>query len=116
MGTYSIKATLYDDIPVVFVIDSKAKNVVIPKRLFNELRVKGLIQPSDMRGKGLYWLRDDEVTKNTRNFNIRRLKIGQTVIKNVLASTKEDDSTFLLGQSALKELKPWSIDTQKKCI
>jgi hypothetical protein len=49
-------------------------------------------------------------------FNIQKLKIGNTVLTNIKGGVGNDNSPILLGQSALKQLEPWHIDTRQKLL
>ena len=94
-----------------FIIDSGAGLVYISEPLFQKLRASGSIQRSDMLGEGYSRIADGTLVK-IRLFNIKELQIGNTVLHNVKGAVGGKNASILLGQSALKQLEPWHIDTK----
>jgi clan AA aspartic protease (TIGR02281 family) len=111
-GVYQTPVTLNGKVQLEFIIDSGASLVYIPNHIFEQLRANGSISNSDILGKGKSRIANGDIV-DTLIINISKLKIGQTEIENVKAAVGGDRSSILLGQSALKRLEPWSLDTQK---
>lgn len=111
-GVYQTPVTLNGKVQLEFIIDSGASLVYIPNHVFEQLKANGSISNSDILGKGKSQIANGDIV-DILIINISKLKIGQTEIKNVKAAVGGDRSAILLGQSALKKLEPWSLDTQK---
>jgi|GEM_PF-2757708 len=111
-GVYQTPVTLNEKVQLEFIIDSGASLVYIPNHIFEQLKANGSINSSDILGKGKSQIANGDIV-DTLIINISKLKIGQTEIENVKAAVGGDRSAILLGQSALKRLEPWSLDTQK---
>jgi hypothetical protein len=109
---YYIPATLNDKIHLEFVIDSGAGIVYIPDYVFKKLKAAGSIHNSDILGQGKSKIANGTLV-DTLFFNIRKLKIGKTILENIKGGVGSNGSSILLGQSALKKLEPWSIDTKR---
>ncbi len=111
-GVYQTPVTLNEKVQLEFVIDSGASLVYIPNHVFEQLKANGSISSSDILGKGKSQIANGDIV-DILIINISKLKIGQTEIENIKAAVGGDRSAILLGQSALKKLEPWSLDTQK---
>jgi len=111
-GVYYTPVTLNGKMQLECVVDSGASLVHLPYHVFKELKDKGSIKDSDILGKGKSQIANGDII-DIMIINIQKLKIGQTEIKNVRAGVGGDKSSMLLGQSALKKVEPWSLDTQK---
>lgn len=110
-GVYHTQVTVNDILEMEFIVDSGAANVYLPQNVYERLRTEGSAGSYDIKGRGTSVIASGD-TIDVLIINIKTLKIGQTEIQNVLASVGKG-GTPLLGQSALKKLEPWSIDTQK---
>ncbi len=116
MGIYNLPVTINDAIKLNFIIDTGASHVTIPSDVLKTLMRTGTIQKSDMLGIAEYKLADGNTEKNTV-FNIRKMKIGNKYIYNIKASaSKHENTPLLLGQSALRKLEPWKIDSKRDLI
>jgi len=111
-GVYQTPVTLNGKVQLEFIIDSGASLVYIPNHIFEQLKANGSISSSDILGKGKSQIANGDIV-DILIINISKLKIGQTEIENVRAAVGGNRSAILLGQSALKRLEPWSLDTQK---
>ncbi len=111
-GVYYTPGVLNDNVQVEFVVDSGASMVYIPNYIFKQLKANGSIKRSDILGKGQSRIANGDIV-DILIINIQKIKIGQTEIENVKAGVGGDNSSILLGQSALKRFEPWSLDTTK---
>jgi clan AA aspartic protease (TIGR02281 family) len=101
-GVYHIKATINGEIPLKFVVDSGAADVVLPEYVAQTLFANGSLERSDILGKSTYTFADGG-TKTGTVINLKSITIGNVTIKNIRASILSGDNTaLLLGQSALK--------------
>ena len=111
-GVYYIPGTLNDKVQVEFVVDSGASMVYMPNHIFEQLKANGSVKKSDILGIGKSRIANGDIV-DILIINIQKLKIGQTEIENVKAGVGGNNSSILLGQSALKRLEPWSLDTKR---
>ncbi len=114
-GVYHAPITLNNSVRLEFVVDSGAATLYMPNDVFRTLVRTGTIQESDILGEGRSETATGEIVNNII-VNIRQLRVGNEVIYNVKASIGGQDSSLLLGQSALKKLEPWSLNTQQKIL
>ncbi|MEA3491014.1 MAG: retropepsin-like aspartic protease [Campylobacterota bacterium] len=114
-GVYYTPVTLNDTIELEFVIDSGASLVYIPDHVFEQLKADNSIENSDILGKGQSRIANGDIV-DIIIINIKKLTIGQTEITNIKAGVGINGSLVLLGQSALKRLEPWSLDTKKSIL
>lgn len=114
--TYSVPVTINDAIRLNFIVDSGASDVTIPYDVFSTLRRTGTITSKDILEEKKFEMANGAIEKYYA-FNIRQLKIGNQYIYNIqAAASKHVDGALLLGQSALKKLEPWGLDTSKDII
>jgi len=100
-----------DRITLDFTIDSGAADVVIPADVFSTLSRTGTITSKDMMASQVYELADGS-RQEARRFRIRKLKIGNLELRNIVGSVTPAGGTLLLGQSFLSHLPSWSIDNR----
>jgi predicted aspartyl protease len=70
---------------------------------------------SDFLDTKTYVLADGSKVKS-RRFRIKSLKVGDTVVENVMGSVAPVQGSLLLGQSFLEHFKSWSIDNTKHAL
>jgi hypothetical protein len=114
-NVYYAQVTLNDTLHLPFVIDSGASLVFISNSVFEKLKASGSIQNSDILQEGYSTIANGKRIR-IRYINIRKLKIGNTVLSNIKGAVGGEGHTLLLGQSALKKLEPWHIDTRQKVL
>ena len=111
-GVYHTPGTLNGKVQLEFVVDSGASLVYIPNYVLKQLKASGTVEDSDIIGRGKSQLANGDIV-DILIVNIKKLKIGQSEIKNVKAGVGGDNASILLGQSALRRFEPWHIDTQR---
>lgn len=111
-GVYHTPVTLNKSVRLEFVIDTGAASVLIPNDVFMTLLRTRTISESDLLGSSKVETATGEVI-DVVNVNIRDLTIGSQTIYNVEASIGGGNANLLLGQSALRKLEPWSLNTSK---
>lgn len=115
-GVYHVKAAINGGISLTFVVDSGAADVVLPEYIGKTLFASGTLTKSDIVGTAKYTLANGSPQFGTV-VNLKFLRIGDVVIKNVRASILPGDSaSFLLGQSALKKLGSWRINVESSLL
>jgi aspartyl protease family protein len=111
-GVYLVKATINSELKLTFIVDSGAADVTLPESIGKALFANGSITKSDILGVQEYVLANG-VSHSGTVVNLKSLTIGDVTINNVRASIfPGDDTSLLLGQSALKKLGVWRINTK----
>jgi predicted aspartyl protease len=111
-GIYLVPVRINDTITLPFVIDSGASEVAIPSDVFLTLTRSGSIGASDALGTGIYKLADGS-TQKSECFLLREVRIGNRVIKDVVANVAPVSGDPLLGQSFLSKLALWILDNSR---
>ena len=114
-GVYMVPVLINDTITLRFIVDSGAADVSIPADVVRTLMRTGTISESDFIGAKTYTLADGSTTSST-TFRIRSLKVGDTVLQNVMGSIANTKGDLLLGQSFLGRFKSWSIDNANHAL
>lgn len=103
-GVYLIPVLINDVLQMKFIIDSGASDVSISPDVVLTLIKTETIKKRDWLPGKQYQLADGSIVQSDR-FNIRTLKIGNRILKNVACSISNSiDAPMLLGQSALEQL------------
>jgi predicted aspartyl protease len=114
-GTFVVPVLINNAITLDFVVDSGAADVSIPADVVLTLTRTGTINNADFIGSATYILADGSKVPSKR-FRIRSLKLGNTVIENVVGSIAPVEGSLLLGQSFLGRFKSWSIDNSTHAL
>jgi clan AA aspartic protease (TIGR02281 family) len=110
-GVYSVPVQVNGALTVDFVLDTGASVVMIPADVALALKRTGTLEPSHERGVTEYELADGS-TVTHRRVVLRTLTIGSRTLRNVEGVIGSVRSTLLLGQTALRQLEPWRLDTK----
>ena len=114
-GGYVVPVLIDNTITLNFVVDSGASDVTIPSDVVTTLMRTGALKQSDFLDTQTYVLADGSKVPS-RTFRIQSLKIGDTVVENVIGSVAPAQGSLLLGQSFLGHFKSWSIDNTKHAL
>ena len=115
-GTYLLPVRINDAITLEFLLDTGATDVTIPADVFLTLTRTGTVRTSDLIGSGTYALADGSKQRTDR-FLLRELRMGDHIIRNVVASVQPASSDYpLLGQSFLAKLPTWTIDNERHVL
>ncbi len=114
-GTFVVPVVINDKITLNFTIDSGASDVSIPAHVFFMLTRAGTVSQSDFLDTRVYELANGS-KQTARRIRIRSLRVGNTEIRDVVASVSPQEGISLLGQSFLSRLKSWSIDNQRQTL
>ncbi len=109
-GIYVVPGVINGVLSVKFAVDTGASDVAIPADIVASLVQGGFIEQSDFLGEQTYRIADGS-TRSTRTFRIRSLQVGNVVIEDVRGSVLPEKAAPLLGQTFLRRLKSWSMDT-----
>jgi TPR repeat protein len=104
-GIHVVPVLINGAITLDFAVDSGAADVTIPANVVSRLA----LADADFIGQRRYQLADGSTTV-LKTFRIRSLKVGDTVVEDVIGSVLPGQGFPLLGQSFLRHFKSWSID------
>ncbi len=110
-GVYTIPVGINGAVTLSFILDTGASTVLIPADVALTLMRTGTISESDIGETMQAVLADGSVVEKLQ-VNLRSLQIGSVTLHNVEAIVGGHTSSLLLGQSALRRLEPWSLDTR----
>lgn len=108
-GTFKVPVLINGIIPLHFTVDSGASDVTIPADVVMTLMRTGTIVDDDFLGDQIYVLADGSRIKSKR-FRIRQLKVGDSVVHNVVGSVADVRGSLLLGQSFLSRFRKVSFN------
>jgi clan AA aspartic protease (TIGR02281 family) len=114
-GTFLVPVTINDRLTLMFIVDSGATDVSIPADVVLTLMRTGTLSRGDFLGETSYTLADGS-TVPSQAFRIRSLKVGDTVLENVIGGLAPAEAEPLLGQSFLGRFKSWSIDNNERVL
>lgn len=110
-GVYSVPVQVNGALAIDFVLDTGASMVMIPADVALTLKRTGTVTAADELQKAEYELADGSVVEH-RRIVFRTLQIGSRTLRDVEGVVGGIRSTLLLGQSALRQLEPWRLDTR----
>ena len=111
-GVYEVMATLNSELKVYFVVDSGAADVTISESVAELLAKNESLTRTDIKGDAQYEIADGNKATG-KIVNIKSMDIGGHTLYNVKAVVLKGVSVpLLLGQSALKQLVSWSINSK----
>jgi clan AA aspartic protease (TIGR02281 family) len=111
-GTFLVPVTINDRLTLRFMVDSGATDVTIPADVVLSLIRTGTLASEDFLGETTYTLADGS-TRPSQAFRIRTLKVGDTMLENVIGGVAPEGAKPLLGQSFLSRFKSWSINNNE---
>jgi hypothetical protein len=114
-GTYMVLVRINEAVTLPFVLDTGASEVAIPTDVFLTLIRTGTVKKSDFIGPGTYVLADGSETSSDR-FVLHEVRVGDHVVRNVIANVAPVKGDPLLGQSFLSKLPAWTIDNQRHAL
>jgi hypothetical protein len=114
-GIYTVPVVINGVLPLQFVLDSGATDVSLPADVFLTLLRTGTITKDDYVGTGQYRLADGSTVQSDKFF-IHELKVGNQLLRHVVASIADVRSPLLLGQSFLKRFASVEIDNSQHVL
>jgi len=103
-------------ITIPFVLDSGAAEVQLPAEVVFTLIRTGTLSEADFLGEGSY-VHASGATFRSPRFNIREMRVGGHVVRNVAATVGPAiRSDALLGQSFLSKLPSWTLDNKRHVL
>jgi clan AA aspartic protease (TIGR02281 family) len=115
-GLYEVNSELNSSIKLPFLVDTGASDVFVPPSVVKVLILNKTLTVNDTL-QGKYYTFGNGQTTYCRRFVIRKLKIGNVILRNVNCTVgNTDDTLLLLGQSALQKFKNYKIDNIKHIL
>ena len=114
-GTYMISVQINGALVLPFVLDTGASLVVLPADVFRTLIRTGTVTNADFIGTGTAVLADGSKRASDK-YVLHEMRVGDHVVKNVIASVVSVGGDPLLGQTFLSKLPAWSIDNTRQAL
>jgi clan AA aspartic protease (TIGR02281 family) len=114
-GTYIISIQVNGALVLPFVLDTGASVVVLPADVFRTLTRTGTVTRADFVGTGTAVLADGS-THPSEKYVLHEIRVGDHVVRNVVASVVSVGGDPLLGQTFLSKLPAWSIDNTRQVL
>jgi TonB family protein len=114
-GTYSVPVRINGALTLNFVLDSGASDTQIPAEIFLTLFRTRTVSAKDFIGTQTYMLADGSEVPSDR-FIMRDLRIGDHIVRDVVAPIGSVKGDPLLGQSFLSKLQSWTIDNEQHAL
>ena len=112
-STYTISVKINGALVLPFVLDTGASLVVIP--VFRTLTRTGTVTKNDFIGTGTAMLADGSEHASD-SYVLHEVRVGDHIVRNVVASVVPVNGAALLGQSFLSKLPAWSIDNTRQAL
>ncbi len=107
--TYEVPVTINNTLTLDFMVDSGCSTVAIPEDVLQTLMRTGTLQKTDSLGEVKAQIADGSVI-TTQTYNIKTLRVGGVVIKDVTVGVTPTKGSLLLGIGFLGRFSSWSID------
>ena len=109
-GVYVTPGVINGVVSAKFLVDTGASLVGVPAGLVKSLVDSGFIAQTDFLGERTFRIANGS-TFQAQALRLKSLQVGNVVIEDVEASVLPENAPLLLGQSFLRRLKSWSMDT-----
>ena len=108
-GVYEVPCNI-NGLPLRFILDTGASTVSISSVEASFMLKNDFLKESDIKGKDYFSTATGEIREGTI-INLRRIKVGDTELRNVEASVAHNqEAPLLLGQSVLERFGTVTID------
>lgn len=114
-GIYTVTGEVNRSMVLQFLIDTGSSVVVIPTSVFRALVSNGTVTDSDIVGSGTAMLADKSVYESVQ-VRLRELRVGDIVLRDVIAAVSPALIAPLLGQSFLGRFASVSFDNQRHLL
>lgn len=109
-GIYEIPISINGTVTMNFIMDTGASEMFITYDILSTLIKNKTIDDSDILEGKSYMVATGEINRNVR-FNIKEIKLGSTVIKNIECAVAENlEAPILLGSNVLSRLGKVMLD------
>lgn len=114
-GIYTVPVQVNRSVTLQFLVDSGAGVVVIPEPVLESLVRNGTVTRDDVLGTGTAELADRSVYRAAQ-VRIRELRVGNTIVRDVIAAVSPGLSQPLLGQSFFSRFSYVTFDNQRHVL
>jgi len=114
-SVFRVPVRVNDAIILPFILDSGASDVQIPVDVVTTLARAGTISDSDLREPQTCTLADGSKVR-CDELMLRELRLGNHIVRNVVASIGPPKSELLLGQSFLSRFGVWAFDNTRHVL
>lgn len=113
-GTFLINVR-FKSFSIPFVLDSGAAEISISSTLEKRLLQYGIITKNNYLSDGLYRVADGRIVSQRRVL-LKKVQVGDFIVKNVAASIGGEDTPLLLGKNFLDKFSNWSINNSDSTL
>ncbi|HEX3537343.1 MAG TPA: retropepsin-like aspartic protease [Stellaceae bacterium] len=114
-GIYTVPVQINRTVTAEFLVDSGSSVVVIPENMLKTLIARGTVTQEDILGTGTAMLADTSLYKSVQ-LRIRELRVGDIVLRDVLAAVSPSLIQPILGQSFLGRFGSVTFDNQRRLL
>jgi clan AA aspartic protease (TIGR02281 family) len=114
-GTFDVTASLNGSAPMVFILDTGATSLVIPRDLADRLLAQSVLSPTDLVGNNTATLANGVKIAETV-YKLHSVTIGGRTVHDVRCSVGPVGTGTLLGQAVLTKFRSWSIDNERHVL
>lgn len=113
-GVYKIWVNI-GNLKEQFILDTGASEISLSQNSEEELISKGIIKKEDYLESALFRIANGSIV-SCRRVNLKQIKVGNFIVKNVIASIGVSEAPLLLGKSFLDKFNKWSIDNNTQTL
>jgi hypothetical protein len=114
-GAYMVPVRINGQMTIPFVLDTGASDTAIPADVFMTLLRTATVKDSDFVGIGNYVMAYGS-EQSSKRFLLRELRVGNHLVKNVIANVVPARGDPLLGQTFLSRLPSWTVDNARHLL
>ena len=111
-GIYTVSGEVNRSMVLQFLIDTGSSVVVIPTGVFQALVRNGTVTDDDIVGTGTAMLADKSLYRSVQ-VRLRELRVGDVVVRDVIAAVSPALIAPLLGQSFLNRFASVTFDNRQ---
>lgn len=114
-GIYTVPVQVNRAVTSEFLVDTGSSVVVIPESMLKILIANGTVTRDDILGTGTAMLADTSLYRSVQ-LRLRELRIGDVVVRDVLAAVSPSLIQPILGQSLLSRFGSVTFDNQRRLL
>jgi predicted aspartyl protease len=114
-GVFTVPVQVNQSVTLQFLVDPGSAVVVIPRSVLNRLVANGTVTQGDVIGTSIAELADSSLYRAVQ-LRLRELRVGDRVVRDVIAAVSPGLTYPLLGQSFLKRFASVTFDNQRHVL
>jgi len=111
-GIYTVPVQINRSVTAQFLVDPGSAVVVIPRSILKALVLNGTLTQNDVVGSGIAELADSSLYEAV-HIRLREMRLGDIVLRDVVAAVSPGLSQPLLGQTFLGRFASVTFDNQR---